>query len=463
MKKNILMIFLTTIFWFYSFSTVLAQETVSELENTKQTLELGADAAILMDATTGEILYEKNSDKKEYPASITKIMTALLALESGKMDETITFSHNAIFGIEPGSSHIALQEGEKITMEQALYALLMRSANEAALGIAEQVDGSVEAFSNHMTQRAKELGCENTNFVNPNGLHDENHYTTAYDMALIAKEALKFDEFRKIIQTMYYEIPPTNKQSETRYLYGQHQMIKPPSIYTYEGCEGGKTGFTNEAQNTLVTYAKRDNTELIAVVLHCQGAGHYEDTIKLFDYGFANYKTQKLSSADDIAKTISVVKQEGEKISQIDSITAKPETDIYKTVPIDFDSSQLTTIIDVPQQLTAAVNKNDEVGNVKFYYQGKILSTIPLLADRSSEDTTAVAASIQTNGTINTMEKNMIPFFGNIRNMILFSVGCGIVTFFIAFLICRTISCYKRRRRRLARQKRLSRHRRSYR
>ena len=160
-------------------------------------------------------------------------MTALLAFEYGKMDEVITFSHNAVFGIEPGSSHIALQENEQITMEQAMYALLLRSANESALGIAEQIDGSVEKFAEHMTARAKELGCNNTNFINPNGLHSENHYTTAYDMALIAKEALKFDEFKKMIQTTYYEIPPTNKQEETRYLYAQHQMIKPPSKYVY--------------------------------------------------------------------------------------------------------------------------------------------------------------------------------------------------------------------------------------
>lgn len=455
MKKNILMIFLTAIFLFSSFHRTWA-------ENTPQSMELGADAAILMDAATGEILYEKNSTKKEYPASITKIMTALLALESGKMDENITFSHDAIFGIEPGSSHIALQEGETITMEQALYALLMRSANEAALGIAEQIDGSVEKFAQHMTQRAKELGCENTNFVNPNGLHDENHYTTAYDMALIAKEALKFDEFRKIIQTMYYEIPPTNKQQETRYLYGQHQMIKPPSIYTYEGCEGGKTGFTDEAQNTLVTYAKRDDTELIAVVLHCQGAGHYEDTIKLFDYGFANYKTEKIASVNDIAKTIPVVKEDGKKTIEIDSVTAKPQTDVYKTVAVDFDSSQMTKEINLPEQLTMPVNKNDAVGNATFYYDGQILESVPLLADHTVEDT--VAALVQTDNAIgNFTSMEGIPYFGNIKNMILFSVSCGIGAFFISFVICRSIGWYRRKRRRLARQKRLSRQRRSYR
>ena len=323
MKKNILLIFLATIISFSSTCTLWAETATSIEQNTENDLELSSDAAILMDATTGEILYEKNSNKKEYPASITKIMTALLAFESGKMDETITFSHDAIFGIEPGSSHIALQEEEQITMEQAMYALLLRSANEAALGIAEQVDGSVEKFATHMTERAKELGCKNTNFVNPNGLHSENHYTTAYDMALIAKEALKFEDFKNIIQTTYYEIPPTNKQEETRYLYGQHQMIKPPSIYVYEGCEGGKTGFTDEAQNTLVTYAKRNDTELIAVVFQCKGAQHYEDTIKLFDYGFSQFKTVKLSSASEVSQTFSVV---NEKKEEIDSVFAKAKT-----------------------------------------------------------------------------------------------------------------------------------------
>ncbi len=445
MKKNILLIFFITLILFH-FNDIVWSKSNEIIENDikQNNLEINADAAILIDATTGEILYEKNSNKKEYPASITKIMTALLAFEANKMNEIITFSHNAIFGIEPGSSHIALQEEEQITMEQAIYALLLRSANEAALGIAEQIDGSVEKFAEHMTVRAKELGCKNTNFLNPNGLHNENHYTTAYDMALIAKEALKFPEFKKVIKTTYYEIPPTNKQQETRYLYGQHQMIKPPSIYVYEGCEGGKTGFTDEAQNTLVTYAKRDNTELIAVVFQCKGAQHYEDTIKLFDYGFSHYKTVKLSSINEISQTIPVIK-ETNSTTNIASILAKPTDDIYKTVPIDFDMSKITKTIDCPKNVTAPINKNDIVASITFYYENIPLKTVELLADHSvilEED--VILASSQNDKTINNKNSS---FFNSIFNILLFSLICSIIFFLIAFIFYRLILWRKYKKR----------------
>ncbi len=450
MKKNILLIFLATIISFSSTCTLWAETATSIEQNTETDLELSSDAAILMDATTGEILYEKNSNKKEYPASITKIMTALLAFESGKMDETITFSHDAIFGIEPGSSHIALQEEEQITMEQAMYALLLRSANEAALGIAEQVDGSVEKFATHMTERAKELGCKNTNFVNPNGLHSENHYTTAYDMALIAKEALKFEDFKNIIQTTYYEIPPTNKQEETRYLYGQHQMIKPPSIYVYEGCEGGKTGFTDEAQNTLVTYAKRNDTELIAVVFQCKGAQHYEDTIKLFDYGFSQFKTVKLSSASEVSQTFSVV---NEKKEEIDSVFAKAKEDVYQTVPIDFEMDKVTKKENAPETLSAPISLNDAVASVTFYYEEKPIATAELFADHAvtleESEENVVTASMQNDKKIDSNFHS----FPTILSILIFAVICSIISFFVALIICRFISWRKRKRRRFARRR----------
>lgn len=453
MKKNILLIFLSLLIFGYSNCIVWAETTLHHDESTD--LELNADAAILMDATTGEILYEKNSNKKEYPASITKIMTALLAFEYGKMDEVITFSHNAVFGIEPGSSHIALQEDEQITMEQAMYALLLRSANEAALGIAEQIDNSVEKFAEHMTVRAKELGCKNTNFINPNGLHNENHYTTAYDMALIAKEVLKFDEFKKIIQTTYYEIPPTNKQKETRYLYGQHQMIKPPSKYVYEGCEGGKTGFTDEAQNTLVTYAKRDNTELIAVVLKCKGAQHYEDTIKLFDYGFSNYKTVELCSIEESSQKIPITTQQNQK----SEISAKPSETVYKTVPIDFDFNKVTKKINSIENLNVPIHKNDVVATITFYYEQKPIQTVDLLAENSiTLEQQSVTASVQNDKKINTIKTNFsndkTSFLGNVSNLFIFAVFCSVISFFTALIISCLLYRKKQKKHRFAKRKR---------
>ena len=281
-------------------------ETQADETTANDTLSLAAETAVLIDAASGEILYDKDADKKMYPASITKLMTILLALENGKLTDEITFSHDAVYNIEPGSAHIAILEGETLTLEQVLRAIILRSANEASNGVAEYVDGSVEAFAKHMTERAKELGCTNTNFVNANGLFDENHYTTAHDMALIARELLKHEEYRSMMSETDYEIPPTNLQTETRYLHGQHQMLNPNSIYYYKDAIGGKTGYTVEAGNTLVTYAERDGLTLIAVVMKCNGAEHYTDTAALFDYGFANYASVKIAAVSDYTSTVPV-------------------------------------------------------------------------------------------------------------------------------------------------------------
>ena len=198
-------------------------------------------SAVLMDAVTDTILYSKNAKDKLYPASITKIMTALLACEYLDMNDTITMSQEAAYGIEAGSSSIYAETGEVFTVEQALMALMLESANEMALALAEKTSGSVKKFVELMNQRAAQLGCKNTHFNNPNGLPDETHYTTAGDMMKIAKAAWYNPRFRKFVTTQVYEIPPTNKQSETRYLLNHHKMM-PGQSYAYDGVLGGKTG-----------------------------------------------------------------------------------------------------------------------------------------------------------------------------------------------------------------------------
>lgn len=402
MKNKIFTIFLSMTLFFSAATPIWADEAENppsqEVETTPTQTAPATEAlptveaasAILIDAATGEILFEKNSQEKQYPASITKLMTVLLALEKGDLTDTVTFSHDAVFGIEFGSSHIALQEGEEITLEQALYAIMIRSANEACLGVAEYISGSKEEFAKLMTQRAKELGCKNTNFLNPNGLHDVNHYTTAYDMSLIAKELLKFgDTFKTIMATTYYELLPTNKQTETRYLHGQHQMIKPPSIYAYDGCEGGKTGFTNEAQNTLVTYAKRENTELIAVVLKCSGAGHYVDTRALFDYGFANYETASLFSKEKVSKEVEVIEEVGgfKKNISLGKIKAVPAENISITLKKGESKPSVTAKTNLKETYTAPVQKGDKLGSLTLSYNGKS-QTIDLVADSTLKGST---------------------------------------------------------------------------
>lgn len=248
-------------------------------------------AAIVMEIETGSILYEKNIHNVHYPASITKILTTLLALENSKMDEVVTFSEDAVF--KTGGSGIARDVGEEMTMEQCLYAVMLESANECAYAVGEHVAGNISSFVDMMNARAAELGCQNTHFNNSNGLPDEQHYTTAYDMALIAREAYKNEKFRKICGTKQYTIPFTNKHTEEEtFLRNHHQMLFPlkTTKYLYEYCMGGKTGYTTVANNTLVTYAEKDGMTLVCVVLNAPSGGHYDDTRALFDFCFENFK-----------------------------------------------------------------------------------------------------------------------------------------------------------------------------
>lgn len=255
---------------------------------------------ILMEESTGTILYEKNMDEAHYPASITKIMTTLLALENGNLSDMVTFSDDAIDNTE--GSGIARDYGEQMTLEQCLYGVMLESANECAYAVAEHVGGTVENFVDMMNAKAKELGCTNTHFANPHGLQDENHYTTAHDMALIAQAAYQNETFRIIIGTKMYTIPPTNKHAEETVLRNHHDMLctyhNANRKYLYPYCVGGKTGYTATANSTLVTYAEKDGMTLICVVMDTQSPNQFIDTVNLFDYAFDNFQVLNVAEND---------------------------------------------------------------------------------------------------------------------------------------------------------------------
>ena len=257
-------------------------------------------SVILMEESTGTILYEKNSDEAHYPASITKIMTTLLALENGNLSDMVTFSDDAINNTE--GSGIARDYGEQMTLEQCLYGVMLESANECAYAVAEHVGGTVENFVDMMNAKAKELGCTNTHFANPHGLQDENHYTTAHDMALIAQAAYQNETFRIIIGTKMYTIPPTNKHAEETVLRNHHDMLctyhNANRKYLYPYCVGGKTGYTATANSTLVTYAEKDGMTLICVVMNTQSPNQFIDTVNLFDYAFDNFQVLNVAEND---------------------------------------------------------------------------------------------------------------------------------------------------------------------
>ena len=261
-----------------------------------QTLNLSGEAAILIDYDTNEVLYEKNSDLKLYPASTTKMMTAILAVENSKLDELVTIDDEVV-SLTYGS-HVALEPGEVLSMEQLLHAMLLPSANDAALAIAKHVGGSIENFVSMMNERALALGALDTNFVNPNGLHDDNHVSTAFDLSLIGREAMEHEEIRNIVNKISYEIPPTNKKTESRYFKMTNRLLYNSELIDVDGklvgtmypyASGLKTGYTSHAKNCLVSYANKADQKLIAVVLKADGLNVYADTHKLLNYGFENY------------------------------------------------------------------------------------------------------------------------------------------------------------------------------
>lgn len=251
--------------------------------------EIAEETGILMEATTGQVLFDKEMDEIRYPASTTKIMTALLILENVKdLSQTVTFTDVITPDLAPGNSTINAQIGEQLTVEECLYGIMLASANEVCTQMAVYVAGSVENFVSMMNKRAAELGCENTHFVNANGLPDPNHYTTAHDLARILAEAIKNEDFCKISGSASYTIPPTNMTPYSRNLENSNALIKEGE-YHYEGVIAGKTGHTEAAKNTLVTAASRDGMTLVCVVLRSDGENRFIDTVSLFDYGFNNF------------------------------------------------------------------------------------------------------------------------------------------------------------------------------
>lgn len=294
--------------------------------------DIVAESATVMDARSGEVIYAKQAEAKRYPASITKVMTTLLAIENCKMDEIVSFTSEVVNSIEEGSSTAGINAGAELTMEDTLYALMLVSANEAGAAVADHIAGSNDAFAKMMTDRAKELGCKNTNFRNPHGLPDEQHYTTAHDMGLILKEALKHDEFRKFAGTITYTIKNdtlTNKQIE---LWNHAKILRDNTEYYYKYAKGAKTGYTMAASNTLVTYAEKDGMQLVCVILKDYGADQsYYDTIHLFKWAFDTLKCIHPLKKYDLTADIKAL--EGVKPDKIETyISLNPTYD--KNYPV---------------------------------------------------------------------------------------------------------------------------------
>ena len=256
------------------------------------------EAAIVMDAGTGSILYAKNIHQKEYPASTTKILTTLIASERCSMDEIVDFSYDAVHDIDPGSNHIAIEPGEQLTMEECLNAILIRSANEVSFAVAEHISGTTwQDFGDIMNERAKELGCVDSHFVNPNGLPNEEHYTSAYDLAMIGRAFFANEALCKMTMTHMLHILPSERQPDDIMEVNKMELI-PGGKYAYPYLVGCKTGYTDVARSTLVSCAEKDGMKLICVGMKDENPNYYEDTIALFDYGFSNFQRVNISQTE---------------------------------------------------------------------------------------------------------------------------------------------------------------------
>lgn len=272
-------------------------------------LETYSPACILIESSTGKIIYEKNAYEKLYPASTTKIMTAILTLENCELTDVATASYNSVYSIPAGYTNANIQVGEELTIDQLLHVLLIPSANDAAVVLAEHIAGSVDNFANMMNEKAKELGCLNTHFVNPNGIHNENHYSTAYDLALIGKYAYENNIIKSIVSKQSYSLPKNTNHP----LYNTtNALLKNSSKYHYEYANGFKTGYTDAAGYCIIATASKDGIDLICVILKGEyladgTATRESDCINLFNYGFENYKSVKLLNEGDIVRTISVL------------------------------------------------------------------------------------------------------------------------------------------------------------
>lgn len=260
---------------------------------------ISAESAILIEAETGTILYAKNIHQREYPASTTKMLTSLIASEQCSLDEVVTFSHDAVFDTPRDSNHIAMDVGQQLTIEQCLNAILIRSANEVSYAVAEHISGTTDwsVFAEMMNRRAKELGALNSNFVNPNGLPDDNHYTTAYDLAMIGRAFFNNEMLCQITLTRRLEIPASDTIPVAKLEINNMQII-PKGTYAYEYLVGCKTGYTESARACLASCAEKDGMKLICVVMRDETPYQYEDTISLFNYGFSNFEKVNVSRSD---------------------------------------------------------------------------------------------------------------------------------------------------------------------
>lgn len=382
MKKSFIVLLIIAIV--SSFSLAYGENAITD-----------AQSHILLDYDSMTILDGKDIHEPLFPASTTKVMTAILALEHGNLNDIVTVDQEVV-DLTYGS-HIALEPGEELTLNDMLYALLVTSANDSALAIAKHISGSIEDFVQLMNEKAQDIGALNTNFVNPNGLHDDNHITTAYDLALIARYAMENPVFRDFVNTTEHTIEATEIKGEPRHLYTTNRLLRSNQKIevngknvpiTYQGAQGVKTGYTEQASNCLISYAERDGMRLLAVVLKCQQSNVYVDTHKLLNYGFENFENITIAHMNEFIGNIEIPNG---NVSLVGGIL---ENDIIQAMNVE-SLNNLESRINLRTNLEAPISEGEIIGTMEYYNgneivaQGNIISTmdVELAATSSIKDT----------------------------------------------------------------------------
>lgn len=333
----------------------------NEIENWPVGPQISAQSAILMDANTGVILYSKNIHERLYPASTTKIMTCLLAMEQGNLDDKVEFSHDAVFSVPVGGSNMGMDVGQSITLEECLYGILVGSANEVANAVGEYISGSIDDFVALMNKRAEEIGCKDTHFMNTNGLQDSNHYTSTYDLALIASHFFQNEMLCKIGNTARYHFEPTSTQPDDFFLNNKHKLVN--GEIPYDGILGGKTGYTDEARQTLVTCAEQNGMRLICVVFKEESPAQFTDTKELLDYGFHNFQVMNISENEDRYNIEATgFLQIGDDIFGSSKPILSIDKDSYVIIP------NVVSFLDLDSEIDYNISDENRVAQIRYTY-----------------------------------------------------------------------------------------------
>lgn len=399
--RKLLCLFLASVLMFNLFSlSALAKsdsELLEEAEKRKEMVvesnlienwpagpEIGSESAILIDANTGVVLYEKNIHAKLYPASITKLLTAVVAYENCSLGENVTFSYDAVNSIDwRVDANMGIHGMDVISLEEALYGMLVGSANEAAYAIAEHVsgEGNLDKFADLMNETAARLGCQDSHFVTPNGIHDDNHYTSAYDMAQIARRFFSIDILARIAGTPKHQIPQSSTQPNDNMIVYAKSKLHEGKEYAYDGLIGTKTGYTGQARQTLVSCAEKNGLRLICVVMKEEAPYQYTDTIELFNYGFNNFESVSIASKDTRfnMNSISFFSTDSDLFGNSKPIL-ELDSNNYVILPVGADLNNTTTKIkykDIDE---------DELARIDYYYSDAYIGYASIIPSGSKLD-----------------------------------------------------------------------------